>query len=199
MKFNFTTTRLKLLDFDIENRPLSYLGMDFTTSEITAIAWKWSGTRDKPVVYVYDGSPDSTYMMLSHFVTAYNEADVVTGHYIRNHDLPIINGALIEYSFLPLQEKMTSCTKNDLIGFKGLSKSQENLSEMFGLRAPKVHMNTPRWREANRLTEQGIELTKERVVGDVKQHIELRAALVSRNLLAPPKMWRPKVSGRFAA
>ena len=29
---------LRVLDFDIENRPLSYLGSDFTTAEVTAIA-----------------------------------------------------------------------------------------------------------------------------------------------------------------
>jgi hypothetical protein len=30
------------LDFDIENRPLTYLGSDFTTAEVTAIAWAWT-------------------------------------------------------------------------------------------------------------------------------------------------------------
>ena len=32
---------MRVLDFDIENRPLSYLGSDFTTAEVTAIAWAW--------------------------------------------------------------------------------------------------------------------------------------------------------------
>jgi hypothetical protein len=29
--------------------------------------------------------------MLEKFLVAYNAADVVTGHYIRKHDLPLIN------------------------------------------------------------------------------------------------------------
>ena len=33
--------KLKILDFDIENRPLSYGGQDFTFSDITAIAASW--------------------------------------------------------------------------------------------------------------------------------------------------------------
>jgi hypothetical protein len=38
--------RLRVLDFDIENRPLSYLGMDFTTAEITSIAASFEGSRE---------------------------------------------------------------------------------------------------------------------------------------------------------
>jgi hypothetical protein len=36
----------RVLDFDIENRPLTYLGSDFTTAEVTAIAWAWTDARD---------------------------------------------------------------------------------------------------------------------------------------------------------
>ena len=36
------------------------------------------------------------------FVEAYNTADMVTGHYITGHDLPMINGALMECRMPPL-------------------------------------------------------------------------------------------------
>lgn len=179
---------LRVLDFDIENRPLAYLGMDYTSAEITAIAAGWA---DESAVYVWALGEVALSQMLGEFVKLYNQADIVTGHYIRNHDLPIINGALMELGLDPLSEKLTSCTKNDLVKRKNISVSQENLSEMLGISAPKVQMNQPKWREANRLTPEGIALTKKRVVGDIKQHKQLRKKLIDKGLLGSPKLWKP--------
>jgi hypothetical protein len=131
-------------------------------------------------------------LMLEGFREMYDAADMVSGHYIRKHDLPKINGSLLEYGYEPLAEKLSCDTKLDLVSHGGtISASQENLCAMLGLRAPKVKMNTVMWREANRLTPKGLELTAKRVVGDVLQHMELRRALVARNLLNPPSTWRP--------
>lgn len=179
---------LRILDFDIENRPLNYGGMDFTFSDITAIAAGWVNERK---VYCWALGEVDTITILNEFVAMYDQADVVTGHFIRNHDLPIINGALIEFGLPPLSEKLSSDTKNDLVRRKGISASQESLSDMLGLSAPKIQMNQKAWREGNRLTPEGIALTKKRCVGDIRQHKQLRAALVEANLLGPPRLWRP--------
>jgi hypothetical protein len=180
---------LRILDFDIENRPLAYLGDDYTTAEITAIAWCWVGQPTTLTSRVLgDVKPRS---MLADFVGAYDEADVVTGHYIRAHDLPVINGALMELGLPPLDQKMTSDTKLDLVSRKHLSASQENLCAMFGIPAPKAHMNNAEWREANRLTKRGRALTRKRAEDDVTQHMALRAALIERGLLGAPRAWRP--------
>ncbi len=96
---------------------------------------------------------------------------------------------MVEYDLPELPRKMTCDTKNDLIGFKGISKSQESLAAMFGLERPKIHMNQEDWREANRLTRKGLTRTEERVVGDIFQHEQLRAALLDRDLLLPPRPW----------
>ena len=129
--------------------------------------------------------------MLKSFVQRYNQADIVTGHYIRNFDLPSINAALMEFDLEPLGEKFTIDTKNDHKKARSVSKSQENLGYQYGLDAPKVHMNAGRWREANRLTPEGIEFMKERAMGDVIQHMELRAAMTDAGVLNPGKVWRP--------
>lgn len=210
---------LRVLDFDCENRPLSYLGGDFTTGEVTAIAWQFIGEpRTAHVALlgvqcqheVYTGdlftlgehrtcgeyhNGESLEDMLAAFAQVYDEADMVTGHYIRGHDLPVLNGALLELGRAPLGDKLTHDTKLDLVSRRYISASQENLAEMLGVRAPKVHMNTPRWREANRLTPRGLELTRKRAVGDVRQHIELRRRLLSMGALGRPRMW----TGRGAA
>jgi hypothetical protein len=181
---------LRVLDFDIENRPLSYLGQDYTTAEITAIAACWDGHPKSMTVWLL--GVDDPIDMLEGFRKVYDQADMVTGHYIRMHDLPIIDGAMMELGRPPLAEKMTCDTKLDLVRHGAvISASQENLCEMLGLAPPKIHMNTVRWREANRLTPAGLELTAKRAVGDVIQHMALRRELVKRDLLSAPKVWRP--------
>lgn len=177
----------RVLDFDIENRPLTYLGGDWTTAEVTAIAWSFVGT-DKVMSALLGEvvGPE----MLTEFRVAFDEADMVTGHYIRKHDLPILNGALLEYGLPPLGDKLTEDTKLDLIKRKDFSASQESLAATLGIAAPKVQMDQHKWREANRLTKEGLAFTRERVQGDVIQHKMLRAKLLELGMLHPPKVWR---------
>lgn len=180
--------KLRILDFDIENRPLTYGGMDFTFSDVTAIAAGWA---DEKKVHCWALGPSSYEEMLGEFMVLFDQADIVTGHYIRGHDLPIINGGLIEFKLPALREKLTSDTKLDLVKRKGISASQESLSDMLGVPAPKIQMSQAKWREGNRLTAAGIAYTKERVIGDIRQHKQLRCALIEAGLLGAPRMWYP--------
>jgi hypothetical protein len=177
---------MRVLDFDIENRPLSYLGSDFTTSEVTAIAWAWTDTGDVTVFLL--GECDLPYI-LERFVEVYQQADMVTGHYIKGHDLPMLNGALMECGRPVLSDKRVQDTKCDLVRSKGISLSQESLGAMFRLDHAKVQMNQSKWRAANRLTSEGLAEVRQRVVGDVKQHIALRQELLQKGYLTPPKQW----------
>jgi hypothetical protein len=178
----------RVLDFDIENRPLSYLGSDFTTAEVTAIAWAWT---DRPHdVRVYLLGETALPAILEKFVTAYAFADLVTGHYVRGHDLPMVNGALMEYGMPALADKLVHDTKLDLMRVKGLSRSQESLAAMLRLHQQKESMNQSQWRAANRLTPEGLAEVRRRVSGDVAQHIALRRELLALGYLGPPRMWR---------
>jgi hypothetical protein len=187
-KLRIRTRAMRVLDFDIENRPLSYLGSDFTTAEITAIAWAWCDQPDD-VTCVLLGEVDPV-EMLQRFVAAYNQADLVTGHYITGHDLPQINAALMEYRLPTLRDALVQDTKTQLVRRKGISGSQESLAAMLLLEHDKVQMNQIKWRAANRLTPEGLALTRERVVGDVKQHMEMRQKLLDLGYLAAPVIWR---------
>jgi hypothetical protein len=182
------TKHLRVLDFDLENRPLTYLGSDFTTADITAIAWSWYGD-DQVYCYLLTGRDGSQHRMLTEFVKAYDQADIVTGHYIRKHDLPHINGALLEHKLPVLGPKLTSDTKIDLVKRSGISASQENLAGMYDLSQPKEHMSQTEWRRANRLTTDGVEETRRRVQGDVIQHKALRQRLIEAGALGPPRLW----------
>lgn len=187
---NITTRRvIRILDFDLENRPLSYWVPERPTAEITAIASCWDGFGNTMTADLLgEVSPEQ---MLLRFVERYNEADIVSGHYIRKHDLPIINGALMEYGLPPLLPKMTSDTKLDMMVKGDIPATQEFLIEILGVSVAKEHMTQGDWREANRLTEEGRARTRERVVGDVLGHMEMRAKMVDRGMLRPPRMWRP--------
>ncbi len=206
----FTGEPLTILDFDIEARPLSWYGGDWVTKEVTAIAWQFISVEGLGVcdlvaqplpthVMAYTGSQASAKRMLKEFTWAYDNADMVTGHFIRGYDLPVINGALAELGMPLLSPKLTLDTKNDLVKMSGLSKSQENLGAMLGLEHPKVGMSQKDWRDANRLTKSGIAKTKERVVGDVEQHVEMLRALIARDMVRAPKLWSgsPSGSGKY--
>lgn len=185
----------RILDFDCECRPIAWYGGDWVTKQPTAIAWKFVGERGRVEVAVIGESFDTRQVlteeaaMLERFRAAYDAADIVTGHYIRGFDLPLLNGALMRLGLPLLGTKMTQDTKLDLVRGQGLSKSQANLGAMFELHHPKVPMNTALWAEANMLLPDGIEATKRRVVGDVRQHVELRATMLERGLLAAASPW----------
>ena len=187
LKLTLRARPRRVLDFDIENRPLSYLGSDFTTAEVTAISWAWI---DKPAdVTVYLLGETALPDILNAFVRVYNEADMVTGHFVRGHDLPMINGALVELGMPVLPDKRVIDTKVDFVRTKGISLSQESLGAMLRLDHSKVQMNQARWRSANRLTAEGLAFVRERVVGDVQQHIEMLKELQSKGYLCAPRMW----------
>lgn len=179
--------KIRILDFDIENRPLSYWTPIEPTSEITAIASCWADDPESMEVLLL-GDIDLK-EILERFVERYNQADMVTGHYIRKHDLPTISGALMELGLPQLKSKLTCDTRLDMHKKKGMPATQEYLSEILGLPIDKFKMGQAQWREANRLTPEGLEITLERVSTDVRQHMLLREAMLKKGLLSGPKMW----------
>lgn len=183
--------KLRTLHFDIETRRVGF----FTAGKFSpdgcepiAIAAGWADQRP---IHVWVLGDTTTEAMLAGFREMYDEADIVSGHYVRRFDLPILNGAMMERGYLPLAAKLVSDTKGDLVARAGLSASQENLAEMLRLAEDKFHMNDTRWRHATRLEPEGLELAKKRVVGDVRQHKQLRAALIDGGWLKPPRRWAP--------
>lgn len=187
---------LRILDFDCECRPMAWYGGDWVTKEITAIAWRFIGEPEEST-QVWLLEPSRTWAKhqekkvkgMKKFLEAYNKADMVTGHYIRGFDLPLVNGTCVRLGLSPLGNKMSHDTKGDLISMQGLSKSQENLAAYFELKHEKEKMNTYIWEIGNSLVVEGRTESKRRVVGDVNQHIEFREALLERNALLKPKMW----------
>lgn len=178
--------KLRILDFDVENRPLNYGGQDFTFSDITAIAWSFGGEVECELLY-----PGQRGIPLTRFREAYDAADMVTCHNLLRHDLPLINGMSLEQGLPPLPPKLVHDTYRHLKRRQGVSASQESLAEMLGVAEPKVGMSSAKWREANRLLPEGLAKSRDRVVGDVVQHRALRARLLELGWLKGPQMWSP--------
>ncbi len=187
----------RVLDFDIETRPLGWYGGDFVHKEVTAIASAWivDGEPVDLVVGLLTKRHQTPKTMLKRFRQRYDEADLVTGHYIRGYDLPVLNGAMLEFDLGSLSAKNSHDTKLDRIKLQGLSSSQENLGGMLEVDAPKVQMNMADWRAANRLSLDGLDRVRDRVAGDVIQHVLLRESLMDRGFLGPPRVWDPGSTG----
>lgn len=201
MRFEFGGRAARILDFDCECRPIAWYGGEFVTKQPTVIAWRFVGEDEPTQVHAIGATGLSKYVlseeqsMLFDFLAAYQQADIVTGHFIRGFDLPLLSGALIRLGYSPLPPKMAQDTKNDFVKRTGMSMSQENLGAMFDLEQKKVGMNTAKWADANMLLPQGIEAAKERALGDVEQHTEMRGIMLQRGLLSAPSLWTPKSSG----
>jgi len=185
----------RILDFDVECRPIAWYGGDFVTKQPTGIAWKFIGESDALKVALIGESDRSSLVleeeaaMLEAFRQAYDAADMVTGHYVRGFDLPTLNGAYDRLDLPILGPKLAQDTKGDYVTAQGISKSMENLGAMYELKHPKVGMNTALWGKANMLLPEGIKATRKRVVGDVREHIELREEMLRRGVLGRGRVW----------
>lgn len=183
--------KLRILHFDCESRPLSFWIPDGPpTAEITAIASCWADDLGSMTVHLL--GRDEPKNMFQFFQERYAEADLVTGHYVRKFDLPLLNAMLMEAGLPQLSAKLVSDTKEDMRKKSSLPATQEYLSELFGIPAPKIQMSQHTWRNANRLNDPNwIQRTEQRVSGDVIQHMLLRSEMIKRDLLKTPRLWRP--------
>jgi hypothetical protein len=184
-----TVRKLRVLDFDTECRPMHYSEWR-SEDQITAIAWGWVG--EKQIHHaILEQDLSNEQKMLGQFLKAYCEADMVTGHYIERHDLPLLNDHCMRFGWPLLDRKLTQDTKTLLPKVKGLGLSQENLATLYRLDKKKHHMNGRKWAMSNTLSPEGREEAFKRVTSDVAQHKELRAAVIERGYMKPPREWRP--------
>lgn len=199
IRATFRTRTTRELCFDLENRPLAYWYDGQTTSEITAFGWKWSDEPDVHTLilranqtYVYDGVQAIPYLDAHlKFREILAGSDLVYGHNIRRHDLPILNAWLLRQQLEPLPELLTTDTLRDYPKRNGLSASLENLAAMYHLDGDKYAMPQPAWERANQLVPDGTDKARIRVTSDVLLQEQLRGKLLSLNLLRPPRRWSP--------
>jgi hypothetical protein len=179
----------RLLIFDIENRPLSYWYDGNPTAEVSIISAKW---LDEGEPFVFTMKRGGNSRILQQFRPLYDAADVVVGHHIRGHDLPILNGAYIEQGMEPLAPKMTIDTLKDLIRWKDIPKSLEYLAAWLGCPIQKPHLTQHDWRKANRLDDGALKIAEMRCRDDVLATEWVYKELMRKGLInKPPRRWTP--------
>lgn len=190
-----TERKLSVLDFDTECRPLHYSEWR-DESQITAYAWSFEGSKTVASRLLEHRESEVDlweleFDMLTEFLDDFTSAEVVTGHYVLRHDLPLLVDHCMRLRMPLPGPKLVVDTKMALPSVKGLGLSQDNLSILLGIDEKKHHMAGRQWAEANVLTTQGRALAETRVVKDVKQHKAIKREMVELGWMAPPVVWRP--------
>jgi hypothetical protein len=179
--------------FDMETKPTSFRDK-FPLAVPIAIAASW-GEGFPVECWVGNDTRKGLVKGLRWFVKNYYEpAYMVSGHNIRDFDLPLINGALLRCGLPPLGPKLVRDTLRNLIHTKAIGRSLENLAVYLGLDAQKMHLAEASWEEAWGFKMDSVvrKLVEDRCSSDVEITLALEAVLLKRGLLNPPRIWRPR-------
>ena len=185
------TTR-RILDFDLETVAAGFADPDWVPQTITAWACSWVGDPDTnvevgvlAVADFYD--LEQRRLFLEPIVQAVRDADVVTGHNVLRFDLPVLNADCMRVGLPPLGPVLVQDTIR-LPKSKGFKKGQDVLSGLLGVELEKLPLNW--WQWAQGYADNDHAVIRERVMRDVRQHLQLRAAMQDRGWLMAPRMWR---------
>ncbi len=161
--------------------------------KITCVAWGWVGEDH---VEVRSCGPDGIYgpaakrlrrAMLKPLLLAIREADMVTGHNLIRHDLPLLRTECLRLGLRTIDSVLVSDTIK-LGKLKGYKKGQDNIAALKGVDEQKLALNWQQWDDA--YCEVGWPLIRERCRSDVVSHKQIRLELIEDGSLKPPVRWR---------
>jgi DNA polymerase elongation subunit (family B) len=179
----------RLLDFDVETVAAGYADPQWVPSTVTAWAFSWGQdiqVEALPVADFYD--VEARRAFLRPLLDALAQADVVTGHNVCRFDLPILQAECMRLGLPSLSTVLVQDTIR-LPRAKGFKKGQDNLGVLLDVPLGKLPLNFQQWAEA--YAEPNLHTVKERVAGDVRQHMLIREQMRVRGWLRPPRMWSP--------
>ncbi len=175
--------------FDIENEPTSFRER-FPLTKPIAIGWE---TADGTPDFWAKGRGETLAAGLERFRREFWDCTpVIAGHNIRQHDNPIVNGAMMRVGLKPLAGRMCRDTLRDLIALKGIGRSLEALSVYLELGEHKHHLSEAEWEELWPMdTPARRDEVVTRCISDVRLNVQIGDILQARGYLKPPRMWRP--------
>lgn len=179
------------MDFDLETLAAGFADPNWVPQKITCAAWSWIGEREvHHVITGKDGFFNARLrsLRLQPLLDAISAADAVTGHNLIRFDLPVLNAELMRGGAGPLEPIAVQDTIK-LPKAKGFKKGQDNLSSVLGTNAKKKALTWVEWDEAYETD--GWPEVIDRCVSDVKQHKEMRAALLKAGWEKPTVDWKP--------
>ena len=163
---------------------------DWVPQTVTAWACSWADSDEVefgllPAADLY--SLERRRVFLEPLVERILSADVLTGHNIRRFDMPVLQAECLRLG-LPLVGPVLTQDTIRLPKSKGFKKGQDVMSVLLGVPLPKKSLNYQEWQDA--YAEPDMATVRERVVGDVLQHKQLRLRMMERGWLEAPRMWR---------
>lgn len=181
----------RTLDFDVECVAAGFADPAWVPVRITAWAYSWVGdgtvhVEALPVADFYNHDARRRFMLP--LLAVIEAADVVTGHNIIRADLRWLNAECMNLG-LPLLPSLMVQDTIRLPRSGGFKKGQDNMSYTLGVREEKLPLMWAEWEAA--YSEPGLETVKDRVAGDVRQHMELRERMRDAGWLRAPKRWNP--------
>lgn len=180
----------RVLDFDLECVAAGFSDPAFVPVRVTAWAFCWIGSDDirceaLPVADYYDA--DARRAFLAPLLDAVRQADVLTFHNGLRADMPWLQGECWTLGLERLGPVLVQDTIR--IGKVRTKKGQDNLAHALGVKDEKLPLSWAQWEAA--YAEPDLATVKERVSGDVRQHMQMRQEMIKRGWLGSPRLWRP--------
>lgn len=124
--------------------------------------------------------------MLAVLLEQISKADMVTGHNLERHDLPVINAECMRLGLEPIRSVLVQDTMR-LFRSKGFRKSQENLGVLLQIPEKKLHLGWQAWENA--YAEADWQTIRDRCESDVLMHKQMRVKLLDMGYLRKPRQW----------
>jgi DNA polymerase elongation subunit (family B) len=193
VKASYRAIKPRILDFDMESVAAGFADPQWVPQKITAIAWSWVGSDTVDSIV---GTPESLYTkpeirveMIRTFLEVLDEADMVTGHNLLRHDLPVLNAELMRLRFPSTLRPIKVHDTMKMVRAKGFKKGQDNIAALVETHERKIAMDWQQWEAA--YAEPGWPKVRKRCVSDVITHKEMLAEMKELGWLKKPTWWRP--------
>lgn len=171
------------LVIDIENKPGTFGGGDFTHSKVTAFAGMFLD-RKRPRAWVCQRDDfNGMRRDAEEFRALWARAHFIVGHNVRRHDRKLLDGHYTMLDLPLLPKRRIVDTYHDQPRMSGLSRSLENLAARWGCPIQKLHLSEQAWELAYDGVPEYVEVMRRRVTTDVQINAWLFHELVRRNLL----------------
>ena len=178
-----TTSHIRGLVFDIENKPGTFGPGDYTHPKLTAIGCLWLD-RKRPKGWAFSRLDESEMRRAAEeFAVEWQRADYVIGHNARRHDVKILDGfyTMLDLPLLPRRKVID--TYLDQPKMTGLSRSLENLAYRWNCPVQKMSMPEYAWERAWDGHPDAVKLMRRRVTTDCEINAWLYRELIDRGLL----------------
>lgn len=185
-------TAHNILDFDMESVAAGFADPMWVPQKITCVAWGWSDEHRVevrscgPGGIVGPAAKELRREMLAPLLEAIRYADIVTGHNLCRHDLPLLRAECLRLGLEPVNRVWVSDTIK-LGKLKGYKKGQDNIAALKGVDEQKMALNWQQWDDA--YDEIGWPKIRARCRSDVISHRQIRLKLIEDGSLKRPVRW----------